>query len=60
MESLTGALKNVFQTYGDKSDEVKNDKSDEVKNEVENVFKTYRDVIDKMRKLCLSHMNRLS
>ena len=34
-EILTGALKNVFQTY--------RDKCDEVENEVENVLKTYKE-----------------
>ena len=52
MEILTGALKNVFQIY--------RDKCDEVENEVENVFKTSRGVIDKMGKVFLSHINRVS
>ena len=51
MDILTGALKVVLQTY--------RVKCDEVENEVENVFKTYREVIDKMGKVSLSHINRL-
>ena len=35
-------------------------KSDKCDDEVENVFKTYREVVDKMGKVCLSDINRLS
>ena len=52
VEILTGALKNVFQTYRDKCDEVENER--------ENVFKTYGEVRDKMGNVSLSHTNRLS
>ena len=52
VEILTGALKNMFQTY--------RDKCDEVENEVENVFATYREAIDKMGKMSLGHIDPLS
>ena len=35
-------------------------KSDRCEDEVENVLKTYREVIDNMGKVSLSHRNRLS
>ena len=52
VEIPTGALKKVIQTD--------RDKCDEVENEVENVFKTYREVIEKMGKASLRHINILS
>ena len=50
VEILTGALKNVLQAY--------RDTCDEVENEVGNVFKTSRQVIDKMGKVSLSHIKQ--
>ena len=35
-------------------------RSDKCDDEVENVFKTYREVIDEMGKVSLGHINRLS
>ena len=35
-------------------------KDDKCEDEVENMFKTYREVIDEMGKASLSHINRLS
>ena len=42
-------MKNVLQTYKDKCED-----------EVEDVFKTHRELTDEMGKVSLSHINRLS